>query len=134
MSNTNSFPYHKFTNGEIDKYINNGTPIPDGFVRGRCKVGKNHKIVNIEYVHQPCAVYDLEIEDNHNFALSAGVFVHNSKDAADSLCGCCWTLTTEHVISKPEPKSAISAMVAVNQSRNSRKPTIPAMFPGFTKR
>lgn len=59
---------------------------------------------------------------------------NGSKDAADSLCGCCWTLTTEHIISKPAPKSAISAMVAVNQSRNSRKPTIPAMFPGFTKR
>ena len=32
-------------------------------------------------------VYDLEIEDNHNFALGSGVIVHNSKDLSDSLCG-----------------------------------------------
>lgn len=48
---------------------------------------KNHKIVSIERIHQPCRVYDLEIEDNHNFALSAGVIVHNSKDISDSICG-----------------------------------------------
>lgn len=43
----------------------------------------NHKVVSIEHIHydQPVSVYDIEIEnkDNtHNFALSAGVFVHNS--------------------------------------------------------
>lgn len=32
-------------------------------------------------------VYDLTIEDTPNFALDAGVFVHNSKDIADSLAG-----------------------------------------------
>ena len=32
-------------------------------------------------------VYDLTIQDNPNFALSCGIFVHNSKDAADSLAG-----------------------------------------------
>ena len=32
-------------------------------------------------------MFDLEIEDNHNFALDAGVFVHNSKDLLDSLVG-----------------------------------------------
>ena len=30
------------------------------------------------------------MEDNHNFALKAGVFVHNSKDSADALCGAIW--------------------------------------------
>lgn len=66
---------------------NKSDKIPEGFVRGRCKVGKNHKIVSIERIHKPCRVYDLTIEDNHNFALDAGVFVHNSKDIADSLAG-----------------------------------------------
>ena len=32
-------------------------------------------------------VYDITVEDNPNFALSAGVFVHNSKDSADGVCG-----------------------------------------------
>lgn len=32
-------------------------------------------------------VYDLTIADNHNFLLSAGIFVHNSKDAIDAVCG-----------------------------------------------
>lgn len=45
------------------------------------------KVCLIERIKKPCRVYDLEIEDNHNFALSAGVFVHNSKDCADSLAG-----------------------------------------------
>ncbi len=38
----------------------------------------NHKIKRIEWVDQPMDVYDLEITGTHNFALSAGVFVHNS--------------------------------------------------------
>lgn len=41
----------------------------------------------------PTPVYDLEIEDNHNFALDAGVFVHNSKDISDSLAGAVWDLS-----------------------------------------
>ena len=51
------------------------------------KDNKNYKVVNIEKLIKFCGVYDLEIEDNHNFALDAGVFVHNSKDILDSLVG-----------------------------------------------
>ena len=79
------------TNGIEDKYITKDSTIPDGFKPGRCKVGKNHKIVSIEYITKPCRVYDLEIEDNHNFALAAGVFVHNChKDVADAVAGAIW--------------------------------------------
>lgn len=51
--------------------------------------GLNHKVrlvipVKLEI---PVPVYDLEVDQWSNFALSAGVFVHNSKDLADSLCG-----------------------------------------------
>ena len=35
-------------------------------------------------------VYDITVEDNHNFALTAGVIVHNSKDTADAVCGAVW--------------------------------------------
>lgn len=38
----------------------------------------NHKIISIEKMKERMDVYDLEVEGTHNFALSAGVFVHNS--------------------------------------------------------
>lgn len=49
----------------------------------------NHKILHVEPVtlSNSIPVYDLTIEDNHNFALSCGIFVHNSKDSADALAG-----------------------------------------------
>jgi predicted phosphatase len=51
-----------------------------------------------------------------------------SKDISDSLAGACYTLTTEHVVSAPAPKSVISAMAAVNKPRSSKQGTLP-MFP-----
>jgi len=38
----------------------------------------NHKIKKIIKIPKNIDVYDLEVEDTHNFALSSGVFVHNS--------------------------------------------------------
>jgi len=38
----------------------------------------NHKIKEIIRLNQKMDVYDLEVEGTHNFALGAGVFVHNS--------------------------------------------------------
>ena len=38
----------------------------------------NHKIKEIQTINQKKDVYDIEIENTHNFALSSGVFVHNS--------------------------------------------------------
>lgn len=55
----------------------------DNYIPGRI----NHKIKSIEPYNITMDVYDLEIKDNHNFALSAGVFVHNSKDISDSVAG-----------------------------------------------
>lgn len=79
------------TNGIENKYVNKTDIIPGGWYRGRIykvkKEYKNHKVVSIERISKPCRVYDLEIEDNHNFALDVGVFVHNSKDILDSLVG-----------------------------------------------
>ncbi|MBI2655988.1 hypothetical protein HYX06_06215, partial [Candidatus Woesearchaeota archaeon] len=40
----------------------------------------NHKVLRIEFLEQFEDVYDLTVEGTHNFALSAGVFVHNSID------------------------------------------------------
>jgi hypothetical protein len=42
---------------------------------------------------QPIPVYDIEVENNHNFTLYNGVVVHNSKDMSDSLAGALWNAT-----------------------------------------
>jgi len=51
--------------------------------------GNNHKVRHVISVKlsEPVPVYDLEVDDHHNFALSAGVFVHNSKDVGDAVAG-----------------------------------------------
>jgi DNA gyrase subunit B len=38
----------------------------------------NHRIVSVERLAEPIAVYDLEVPGTHNFALASGIFVHNS--------------------------------------------------------
>ena len=38
----------------------------------------NHKVNEIVHLAEKMDVYDLEVEGTHNFALAAGVFVHNS--------------------------------------------------------
>ena len=43
---------------------------------------------------EPISVYDLEITDNHNFALDVGIFVHNSKDLSDSFAGAIYNAST----------------------------------------
>ena len=38
----------------------------------------NHRVVKIEPVEERYDVYDIEVPNSHNFALGAGIFVHNS--------------------------------------------------------
>ncbi len=38
----------------------------------------NHRVVKIEAVEERYDVYDIEVPNSHNFALGAGIFVHNS--------------------------------------------------------
>ena len=38
----------------------------------------NHRVVSIERLEERMDVYDIEVPNTHNFALGAGVFVHNS--------------------------------------------------------
>lgn len=91
------------TNGIDTIYIDTTKDkLPDGYWYGRTfkykrnkkQEYKNHKIVSIREIHKCCRVYDLEIEDNHNFALAAGVFVHNSKDLSDSFAGALYNAST----------------------------------------
>jgi DNA gyrase subunit B len=38
----------------------------------------NHKVLRIEKIDKKIDVYDIEVPNTHNFALTSGVFVHNS--------------------------------------------------------
>lgn len=51
------------------------------------KTARNHKIRSVTFIPEKEDVYDLTVENNHNFALSVGIFVHNSKDAVDAVTG-----------------------------------------------
>ena len=106
------------TDGNEDRYINKDLPIPEGFHRGRCRLTKNHKVVSVERVVAPCRVYDLTIEDNPNFALDVGVFVHNSKDTADSLAGAVWKAITDNPGVSVPIKNTVGVISAVNGGRN----------------
>lgn len=44
----------------------------------------NHKVVKVSIIDRREKVYDLEVPGYENFGLSAGVFVHNSKDVTDA--------------------------------------------------
>jgi len=43
----------------------------------------------------PVPVYDLEVDKWSNFALMAGIYVHNSKDSADTVANCIWYLESD---------------------------------------
>lgn len=61
-------------------------------------VENNHKVrwvIPVE-LETDVTVYDLEVDHFSNFALAAGVFVHNSKDTADALCGAVYNAVTKY--------------------------------------
>ena len=45
----------------------------------------NHKVIAVVDLNEIEDVYDLEIEDHHNFAIGSGIFVHNSTDTMQQL-------------------------------------------------
>ena len=122
------------TDGEVDKYVPKTSKIPEGFRRGRCKLTKNHSIVRITRIHKPCKVYDLEIEDNPNFALAAGVFVHNSKDISDSLARATWNAILRNEGLNVDRKSVASTVKAVNRPKIvNDKDKLATLFPDLYK-
>lgn len=115
------------TDGVTDRYIQKDSEIPVGFHRGRCKNRRNHKVVSVEYIHHPCRVYDLTIQDNPNFALACGVFVHNSKDASDSFAGAIWNAVLQSPSVPVPARSVASAISSVNSGRRYGPSSIPGM-------
>jgi hypothetical protein len=55
----------------------------------------NHKVVSVTPAGRS-DVYDLTVDETSNFALEAGVFVHNSKDIADAFAATVYYLATNH--------------------------------------
>lgn len=78
----------------------------------------NHKVVSVRVITcDPTPVYDITVDDHHNFALSAGVFVHNSKDIADA-AACvvyqCATSMTGILINSEDMRAATDGVRDVN--------------------
>ncbi len=65
----------------------------------RQEINNNHKVVKIERVLKKEDVYDLTIDNTHNFCLAAGIFVHNSMDG-DSAAAMRYTETKLSPISE----------------------------------
>ncbi|MCY7374712.1 MAG: hypothetical protein LH472_01910, partial [Pyrinomonadaceae bacterium] len=40
----------------------------------------NHKIIKINWLEEEADVYDITVDEHHNFLLADGIFVHNSID------------------------------------------------------
>jgi DNA gyrase subunit B len=55
-----------------------GDPLLTSTGRDGAEIALNHRVMGVEPIEQRMDVYDIEVPGTHNFALSAGVFVHNS--------------------------------------------------------
>jgi tRNA-splicing ligase RtcB len=65
--------------------------------------GHNHKVISAEHITERADVYCLQVEDHHNFALAAGVFVHN--------CGMVASETTLKAEDLPDTLAALMPLV-----------------------
>lgn len=59
---------------------------------------QNHRVLSVTAIDSHVGVYDLTVPGLENFALAAGVFVHNSKDIADAMAGVAYGLTMRREI------------------------------------
>lgn len=71
------------------------------------------KEIEVTKYSDPIPVFDMEVPETHNFLLSAGVFVHNSKDMSDSLAGALWNATL-HKQSLIDGLELLEGALAVN--------------------
>jgi hypothetical protein len=52
---------------------------------------KNHRVLSTHVLEGTFEVWDITVDETHNFALASGVFVHNSKDVSDAVGGSIFT-------------------------------------------
>ena len=60
----------------------------------------NHHIINIKFLDYTEDVYDIEVNEHHNFLLDSGVFVHNSVDMPTSFAHMRYTEAKLHKLSE----------------------------------
>ena len=65
---------------DFKKLNNNPDDISRMDAKAHLQLQRDHKVVYVEYLAYTEDVYDLEVPGTHNFALAAGVFVHNSAE------------------------------------------------------
>lgn len=80
----------------------------------------NHKVISVKYIDIKEDVYDITVLDNHNFALSTGVFVHNSKDQCDAVCGSIWNASQHAEEFAFEYGELLDATVDSSRSNNTK--------------
>ena len=78
----------------------------------------SHEVMMLQFISKKADVYDIEVEDNHNFALHAGIFVHNSKDKSDAVCGAVYTASqyAEEFAYRYGESEALKLTVELNSS------------------
>jgi RNA-splicing ligase RtcB len=67
------------------------------------EVDRDHQVIAVEQLTERADVYCLQVEEHHNFALAAGVFVHN--------CGMVASRTTLTAADLPDDLSALMPLV-----------------------
>ena len=83
---------------------------------------------------EPTPVYDIEMDTIPNFALQSGIFVHNSKDMADSFAGSIWCAMLHGDGAPVSRTNVMKAITNVNGPRSSiprDARNLPSMFPGL---
>jgi tRNA-splicing ligase RtcB len=66
--------HHRLAKPSFD---NGSRAFQDRRLAGVREHGYNHKVISVESIDERADVYCLQVEKHHNFALAAGVFVHN---------------------------------------------------------
>jgi hypothetical protein len=66
----------------------------------RASVQQNHRVLAVLPLEVQADVWDITVDGTHNFALANGIFVHNSKDVADAVCGAIYLASRMPSLSK----------------------------------
>ncbi|MBD2137888.1 DNA topoisomerase (ATP-hydrolyzing) subunit B [Anabaena sp. FACHB-1237] len=76
--------YDSYRKRTKDKSLLSWMTFCDRYFQGRPSLAReavrnyNHRVVSVEPLDERFDVYDVEVPNTHNFALAAGIFVHNS--------------------------------------------------------
>lgn len=105
--------------GSCDKHYQKAKR--DGKLPERSSKAKNHRVLSVRHVTSTEEVYDLTVPGFENFALSSGVFVHNSKDVSDALAGVVYGLTMRREIWALHGISSIALPTSVKQAIEKEK-------------